>query len=188
MSRRSLAWALAVLVLAASPLDDWLDGVMPRLLLLEMPAWIALGWLAGSRVPRRPRAWNPHGLAGLGFFVGAVGFWMIPRSVDLIGSSGLADQAMHATLLVAGAGLALSLPSMPFVLRSALGIYGASMTFALGMLYTRYSALLCGTFDLAQQRAAGRYLLAATPVVVVLVIGASARALDREGKRERGRP
>jgi hypothetical protein len=180
MSRRVVLWTLLVLVLAASPLDTWLDRAMPRLLLVEMPAWLALGWVAGSRMGARPNAWNPGGLTGLAFFLGALAFWTLPRSVDAIGASEVVDQLMHASLLAGGAGLALSVPSMPFVVRGALGIYGVSMTFALGMLYASYRALLCGTFDLVQQRATGQWLLVASPFLVVLVLGGGARALDRE--------
>ena len=119
MSRRSAAWILAVIILAVTPVDDWLDRSMPRLVLVQIPAWILLGWLAGRALRGRQYAWNPHGLSGLAFFVGALGFWMIPRSIDTIGSSGLADQFMHASLLVAGAGLGLSASSLPFVARAA---------------------------------------------------------------------
>lgn len=182
MNRRALVWLFAVAVLALSPLDDWLDREMPRLILLEMPAWIALGWLAGRRIGQRRHALDPHGLSGLAFFVGALGFWMIPRSVDVIAVSEIADQSMHVSLLTAGAALAASLPSMPFVVRGAVVIYGASMTFALAMVYTSYSALLCGTFNLAQQRATGGWLLMACPAILVLVIASGARALGRESR------
>jgi hypothetical protein len=183
MTRRVLPWALLVLALAASPIDDWLDRTMPRLLLVEMPAWIALGWVAARRSRAEARPWNPYGLTGLAFFLGALGFWMIPRSVDAIGASEVVDQTMHASLLLAGAALASSVPLMPFVVRAALGIYGASMTLSLGMVYASWSSLLCGTFDLSQQRAAGHWLLVACPFVVLLVIGCGARALDRESRR-----
>lgn len=177
--RRTLAWLLALAVLAAPPLDAQVGAVMARLLLLEMPAWIVLGALAGRRFERAARAYNPQGLTGLCFFLGAVGFWMIPRSVDLVGASPLGHQAMHASLLAAGAALGASVRAMPFVVRGALGIYGASMTFALGMLYSSYSALLCGTFNLAQQKATGHLLLVLCPLVVLFVVGSGARALAR---------
>ena len=190
MSKRSvLAWSVEAVVLASPPLHGWIHAVMPRLLLLEVPAWLALGWLVGRGRQRALRPFNPHGLTGLVFFLGALGFWMIPRSVDWVSTSVSADWIMHATLLGAGAALAASLPTMPFVLRGALGIYGASMTFALGMIYSGYSALLCGTFDLAQQKDTGHVLLAACPVVALLVIGAGARALARSPRssaRRRG--
>ncbi len=182
MTGRVLLWVVLVLVLAASPLDDWLDRAMPRLLLLEMPAWIALGWAAARWSRTKARPWNPYGLAGLAFFVGALGFWMIPRSVDAINASEAFDQTMHASLLLAGAGLGSSAPLIPFVVRAALGIYGASMTLSLGVVYTSWSSLLCGTFNLAQQRATGHWLLVASPFVVLLAVGSAARALEREGR------
>ena len=123
------------------------------------------------------------GLTGLVFFLGALGFWMIPRSVDAIGTHESMNQLMHASLLVGGALFSMSVRSMSFVLCVATGIYTASMTFALGMLYSKFSALLCGTFNLAQQRALGQYLLWASPVVAVLVIVATARALLRIGRQ-----
>ncbi len=184
MSKRGLLlWSVEALVLASPPLHGWIHVVMPRLLLLEVPAWLALGWLAGRGRERVFRPFNPHGVTGLVFFLGALGFWMIPRSVDWVGTSVAADWIMHATLLGAGAALAASVRSMPFVLRGALGIYGASMTFALGMIYSSYSALLCGTFDLAQQKDTGHLLLGACPVVVLLVIGAGVRSLARAPAR-----
>ena len=187
---RVVVWTLAIIALAASPLDAWLDETMSRLILIQMPAWLALGWLASLLAGQkrlRPRSWNRHGLTGLILAVGAVSFWMIPRSVDLIGASELADQAMHASLLAAGLLLGLSTPALPFVLRAVLGIYGASMTFALGMLYGHYGALLCGTFDLIQQKTAGGYLLILCPIVVLLVLYRGWRALTREGPTQADR-
>lgn len=168
-----------LILLATPPLDPWLDRTMPRLLVLQVPAWLGLGWLAGLALPMRPRSWNPLGLTGLAFFVGSVAFWMIPRSVDATQTSELVDQLMHANLLVAGAGLAASRRSLPFVAKGALGIYGASMTFALGMIYTRYGDLLCGAFDLAQQRATGRWMLGLSPLVTIFVLVFGFRALSR---------
>jgi hypothetical protein len=169
-------WSVAVVALATG---RQLEIAMPLLLLVDMPCWVLLGWLAGRRIPRGPPKWNPYGLSGLAFAGGAVAFWMIPRSVDAIAASPLVDQLMHATLLMAGATLAISVPFMPFVVRGALAIYGTSMTFALGMLYTNYRALLCGTFNLAQQRMAGQWLLASVPFLVLLVLAWGARALAR---------
>lgn len=177
MTLRRLGWWLALVALATPPLNGWLDRSMPRLLLLETPAWVALGWLASRRLRHVCRDYDRQGLAGLVFFLGALGFWMIPRSVDLVGTSAIGDQLMHASLLAAGAALGASLPALPFVVRGALGIYGASMTFALGMIYSSYSALLCGTFDLAQQKTTGRLLLTLCPFVVLLVVASGVRAL-----------
>jgi len=91
-------------------------------------------------------------------------------------------------MLGAGAALAASWRIMPFVVRGVLGIYAAAMTIALGFIYSSYSALLCGTFDLAQQRQTGTWLLRLSPLVVLLVVAAGVAALrtaarDRERRR-----
>lgn len=177
-----LIWLIVIVVLAFSPLNKWLDQKQPRLLLMEMPAWFSLGWMAGVRFRSYQQSFNPHGLTGFIFFLGTLGFWMIPRSVDLISISTVADQMMHANFLVAGAVFSASRFKMPFVLRAAGAIYGTSMIFSLGMLYTGFSALLCGSFDLEQQKQTGRLLLLATPTIMVLAIVRGAYALDRESK------
>lgn len=183
MTPRRMVAALpivAIVALGSPPLDPWLDRSMPRLMLLEFPAWLLLGWLTTRRSDDILRRWDPRGATGLVIFLATQAFWMLPRSIDWIGASPLANQLMHASLLLAGATLGASLPSLSFVVRGALGIYAASMTFALGMLYSNYSALLCGTFDLSQQKATGRLLLMLSPAVLLLVIGAVARSLARQ--------
>lgn len=186
--RRAAGVTVVALLLALSPVARWLVATMPRLLLLAVPLWFVLGLAAtaGGRL-----VWergNPHGLTGLAWTLGAFGFWMIPRSVDAVASSALVAGLMAASLFAAGALLAASWRRVPFVIRGALGIQGAAMTIALGFIYLGYTALLCGTFNLAQQRQTGVWLLRLAPVVVLIVVGAGARALHlaaRQRRRER---
>jgi len=179
-----LLWVGLVGVFASPPVDSYLIDTQPRFVLLHIPAWLLLGYVAGQQL-RTVRAvpWNPLGLTGLVFFLGSLSFWMIPRSVDSAALSIWIDQLLHANLLAAGFGFAWSVPAMPFVLRAAVGIYGASMIFSLGALYTHYSALLCGTFTLTQQRQTGQllYLLSAPIVIALLVSGVRALARERSG-------
>lgn len=186
--RRALWIAAVALALSNSPTDEWLDATMPRLVLLALPAWATLGTLAVGRSGRTWMRGNRHGLTGLVSALGALAFWMIPRSVDAIRASEVADQLMHASMLGAGAALAASWRVMPFVVRGVLGIYAAAMTLSLGLIYSSYSALLCGTFDLAQQRLTGIWLLRLSPLVVLLVVIAgvtSLRAAARNQRRHR---
>lgn len=184
MSWRRLAWLSLVALLVSPLVDPWLTRTQPRFLLLHIPSWVVLGYLGGRHVrasgPPRAAPWNPLGLTGLVFFLGSLAFWMIPRSVDSAVLSNAIDQLLHANLLGAGFALAWSMPAMPFVLRAALGIYGASMVFSLGALYTHYTALLCGTFTLAEQRQTGQILYMLCPLIVVALLVAGARALARE--------
>lgn len=184
--RRTIGVVAVALALAVSPLDRWLDASMPRLLLLAMPAWIVLGAIAVQNPARNTFRWNIHGLGGAAWMIGALLFWMVPRSVDAIGTSELADQLMHVSMFTTGLALAASWPVMPFVVRGALAIYGVAMVLALGVFYTSYSALLCGTFDLAQQKATGAWLLRLSPLVVLLVVTAGARSLRASAHRHPG--
>lgn len=181
---RALWIAAAALALSNSPADEWLDATMPRLVLLALPAWATLGILAVGRSGRTWMRGNRHGLTGLACALGALAFWMIPRSVDAIRASEVADQLMHASMLVAGAALAASWRIMPFVVRGVLGIYAAAMTLSLGLIYSSYSALLCGTFDLAQQRLTGTWLLRLSPLVVLLVVFAGVISLRATAKSQ----
>ncbi|MEO8601307.1 MAG: hypothetical protein ABI629_01890 [bacterium] len=156
-------------------------GTQPRFVVLHIPAWLALGYLAGLRLrTTRAMPWNPLGLSGLVFCLGSLSFWMIPRSVDCAVLSPWADQLLHANLLAAGVALASSVPVMPFVLRAAVSIYGASMIFSLGALYTHYSALLCGTFTLAQQKQTGRLLYILSVPIVIALLASGLRTLARQ--------
>ncbi len=190
MRWRTVVWLVWVGLagLLASPLvDAYLTHTQPRFVVLHVPAWLVLGYLAGHhlRSTRATRS-NPLGLTGFVFFVGSLTLWMIPRSVDSAVLSVWIDQLLHVNLLVAGFALGWSVLAMPFVLRAAIGIYGASMTFALGALYTHYSALLCGTFTLAQQKQTGQALYVLSALIVIAVFVSGVRALGRMALSSRG--
>jgi hypothetical protein len=176
-----LLWVGLAGLLASPLVDSYMIGTQPRFVVLHIPAWLVLGYLAGLRLrTTTAMPWNPLGLTGLAFCLGSLSFWMIPRSVDSAVLSPWVDQLLHANLLAAGLGLAWSVPVMPFVLRAAVGIYGASMIFSLGALYTRYSALLCGTFTLAQQRQTGRWLYLLSAPIVIALLASGLRTLARQ--------
>ncbi|HMR05928.1 MAG TPA: hypothetical protein PKA88_09120 [Polyangiaceae bacterium] len=177
----SLLWLGLVSLLLLPFVDSYLTETQPRFVLIHVPVWLVLGYLAGRRFRvARGVAWNPLGLTGLVFFLGSLAFWMIPRSVDAAALSPWIDQLLHANLLAAGFAFAWSVPVMPFVLRAAIGIYGASMIFALGMLYTHYSALLCGIFTLGEQKQTGQWLLLLSAPIVIALLVSGYRALARE--------
>ncbi len=175
-------WLIAAGALASPFVDGYLTQTQPRFVVFHGPAWLLLGYVAGRHfiLAPRPHAWNPLGLTGLVFFVGSVAFWMIPRTVDAAVLSWWVDELLHVNLVAAGFLLGWSVPAMPFVLKAASGIYAASMTFALGALYTHYSGLLCGTFTLLQQRQTGHRLYVLSSLIVVAVFAGGLRGLARQ--------
>ncbi len=177
-------WIALAAVLAIGPLDRWLDTTMPRIVLLQMPAWFTLGWLAGRKRGTLLATIDPRGLGSLALAALTVIFWMIPRSIDAIGISPLADTLLHISLLIVGFALADGFPRLPFVAKAALCIMGTSHVFALGIFYSKYTALLCGSFSLIQQQELGRWLLRLTPFVLVWALIGAFRALSRSSSTQ----
>lgn len=176
--KRLAAVVAAALALAAA--EDWLQAVQWRFMLLHPAAWLALGALA-ARVPPRPRAarWDSSGAGAAALLGGTLAFWMLPRSVDAAVLQRGLDWLQHANLLAAGFLFARAFPRMPFLLRGALVIYAVAMLLALSFVFSSWRELLCGSFDLEQQREAARMLLIAAALVLALLVGSGARALAR---------
>ena len=173
--RRAAAIAAACL-LALPPADIYLAATMERRLLIQLPAMLVLGALAGWR-PAGQRSWRAGDLAALAFAVGAMLFWMIPRSLDLAARSRPADAALLVSAFVAGFALARSLPHLSFVITVALGLHATAMFMALGIVYLHFPGLICTAYTLAQQRVTGVGLVRAAPVAWVLLWGWALRRL-----------
>lgn len=176
--RRAAAIAAACL-LALPPADGYLAATMERRLLIQIPAMLVLGALAGWRPGRgaAPRAWRAGDLAALALAVGALLFWMIPRSLDLAARSRPADAALLVSVFAAGFALARSLPHLSFVIPVTLGLQATAMLMALGIVYLHFPGLICTAYTLAQQRVAGAWLVRAAPVAWVLLWGWALRRL-----------
>lgn len=173
--RRAAAIAAACL-LALPPADAYLAATMERRLLIQLPAVLVLGALAGWR-PAAQRPWRSGDLAALAFAVGAMLFWMIPRSLDLAARSRPADAALLLSVFAAGFALTRSLPHLSFAIPVALGLQASAMLMALGIVYLHFPGLICTAYTLAQQRVAGVGLVRAAPVAWVLLWGWALRRL-----------
>ncbi|MBS1241205.1 MAG: rane protein [Gemmatimonadetes bacterium] len=178
MIRRLIAVGLALL-LAAPPLDPLFDVVMGRHLLGQVPALLLLGAVAGWPPARGPVTARP--LAGLAFAIGAIAFWMIPRSLDAAVRSNAADQLLHLSMFTAGLALARVLPRLPVPVSLGLGVHAVAMVGALGLVYRYYPGLICTTYNLTQQRAAGLTMVRAAPL---LWLGLWAWAVSRAGRNQ----
>jgi hypothetical protein len=175
---RRAAAITAACLLALPPADAYLVATMERRLLIQIPAMLVLGALAGWRpAGATPRPWRSSDLAALAFAVGAMLFWMIPRSLDLAARSRPADAALLLSVFVAGLALARSLPHLSFVIPVTLGLHATAMFMALGIVYLHFPGLICTAYTLAQQRVAGAGLVRAAPVAWVLLWGWALRRL-----------
>lgn len=165
MRRIGIAAALG-LALSLPPLEPWFEATMRRHLLLLLPALLLLGGWAGY-APGRRAGVGPRTLAELAFGLGAIGFWMIPRSLDAAVSLPGVDHLLHLSIFAAGAALARSVPSLPFALQMTLGVNAIAMLGAMGVVYRSVPWLVCATYDLGQQRLVGAALLRLAPVLWV---------------------
>ncbi len=189
------AWLFAF-VLFLPRVDAYLDERMSYHLIYQVGglllAGVLTGWLRAKRHAGHSSAFtlkgkgidiraltNPGGVSGLIFFLGTLLFWMIPRSVDLAVLDNRADYLMQANLFIAGYWLGQSLRRMPFVLKTAAGIYGLAMFYSMSHVYENYGSLLCAAYDLEMQKETGRRLFFIFPLLFLLFLILSARNLVR---------
>ena len=172
---------LAALALAAPPLDPWLDRSMARHMLVQVPLLLLLGFAVGAQVRRGLAPFvDDLGLTGLAAAVGALVFWMLPRSLDAAVESNLVDQLMHVSMFTAGTLLGAAWQRLPFAARGAVGIQLAAMLIAVGNYYAKAYVLACSAYTLELQQEAGRAMLGASVLVVLLVVVGLGRALSGE--------
>lgn len=173
-----MAAAAGAAVLSLPPVGPWLDATMPRNLLIQVPALLALGAVAGW--PRAGhRSWTWRAGVALGWGIGALMFWMIPRAVDAAVTDPRIDLLRQLSLWSAGAALAWAVARMGVEPRMALALHAVAMVAAMAIVYQRYPGVVCTVYDLAQQRITGVRLLAAAPALWVTAWVGAARSLAR---------
>jgi len=157
-------------ILMLPVVDIYLDSIMALHMSAQMGGLVLLGVLTAKTIKKplnifpilkagKTLKLNQYGVSSLIFFLGTITFWMIPRSLDLAVTDNMVDYIMHINLFCAGFLLGKSLEKMPFVLKTAAGIYGLSMWISAGLTYSRYNLLLCATYDLEMQKETGELLL-----------------------------
>jgi hypothetical protein len=153
---------------------------MARHMLVQFPLLVGAGALLGRSLPPRARkgvaAFNAHGLAGFTLFLLVTAFWMIPRALDEALLSPAIEVAKFASLVAAGAALALSWRAAPPVVQAFFVGNWAWMSAVVGLLYTDAPARLCNFYLLDQQTVAGRGLVALAIIVPLAWIVSLARS------------
>ncbi|WP_332671692.1 hypothetical protein [Aromatoleum sp.] len=186
MNRRLSARLCAIVALSAisacavPPLRGWLEADMARHMLMQFPLLVAAGALLGASLPGPGRdaiaAFNAHGLAGFAMFLLVTAFWMIPRALDEALLSPAVEAAKFASLVTAGAAMALSWRAAPPVVQAFFVGNWAWMSAAVGLLYEDAPARLCNFYLLDQQTVAGRGLVALAVIVPLAWIVSLARS------------
>jgi len=153
-----ILWLIVTLIVISPSAVRVLNATMPRLMLIQIPALLSLGYISSYFIKSQFVLLNYRGIAGLIFFIGSLLFWMIPHSLDMVVSSASANQLMHINLLFAGFVLAKSLPQMEFITKVTFIIYLLVMLFSLAFVYVNANILFCSVFSIEQQHMVGRYL------------------------------
>lgn len=156
------------IILVSPPIDNYLDVVMARHVLIQIPSLLLLGYLAG--IKKDTSGFNPYGLSGLIFFTGTIIFWMIPRSLDNAVLFNSIDQIMHLNMFIAGFFLRSSISLIPFMVKGVYLIQSIAMSTALGVLYLNYPSWVCAVYTIEQQKETGRGLLFISAAVFLLFV------------------
>lgn len=166
------------IILVSPPIDNYLDVVMARHALIQIPSLLLCGYLAGIKI--NTLSFNPYGLSGLIFFTGTLIFWMIPRSLDSTVLFNSIDQIMHLNMFVAGFFLRSSISLIPFMVKVVYLIQFIAMCAALGILYLSINSWLCAVYTIEQQKETGRGLLFISIAVFLLLIFWTIKTLKQQ--------
>lgn len=153
------ALGLALLALAVLGRAS-LEARLVTHVLVLFPLLLAGGaLLADARQPEGLRDWNRGGTTGLALAFAILAFWMVPRAIDTSLVDGRYELAKLASLPIAGAALAGSLPVLPWLVRQLLAAQAIAMAAAIGWLYTAVPERLCLRYPRSEQDELGSALL-----------------------------
>jgi len=132
---------------------------MVRHMLVQLPLLLALGLVAARALCRPPRCgggrWNAAGVPGLILSLGAVAYWMIPRTLDAALDDGVFEAVKFLVLPLAGLILAVSWRRLPAVGRGAVLANLWSMAWVLGWAYSVAPQRICTNYRFDQQAQLG---------------------------------
>jgi len=158
---------LTILLVLFPTVDNYLDSSMTRHVLIQIPVLIFCGIALGWKLKVRWTDIDHNGITSLIFFAGTLLFWMIPRSLDEAVTSNLLDQVMHMNMIIAGFVLGQNQHKITFMPRAIFSIYSLAMLFTMGIIYTHFSAIICATYTLEEQKDMGYTLLTILPFLFV---------------------
>lgn len=159
---------LGLAFLARGPLE----ARLPTHLLVQFPLLLAGGaLLAGPKQPPLLAPWNRGGATGLALAAVILAFWMLPRAIDASLASPIYEAGKLASLPLAGAALAWSLPALPWLARQLLASQAIAMAAATGWLYTALPERLCLRYLRSDQDVLGIALLLLAVAALLFWLG-----------------
>lgn len=165
-----ILYVLITLMILVSPLEAYFQSTMSRLMLIQMPVFIFMGFIAGKNIKITNNTWNYLGFSGLIFFMASLTFWMLPHSFDEIIFNPHMKYTMYLNMLMAGFLLEKSLFNTNFIINIIFCTYFLAMLSSMGILYINSKFLICGAFTIDQQWVLGRNLLFASLVLFILML------------------
>lgn len=172
----------ALFALLFFPLNLWLSLTMPRHQAIQLPAALLLGLVLGAAIRRVNITGLSRGLAALILALGALIFWMLPRSIDMAAIHPGLNRLMGATMLATGFLIAITLRNMPFEVRIAFPGMLASMLLATGATLRTFAIQLCSSFTIEQQHETGMWLMLIGLALLIGTAVAFIRALGPESR------
>jgi hypothetical protein len=160
---KAIALAAAI-ALALPAVRHGLEIDMARHMLLEFPAVVAIGAVAGGAAPRIGAAFGRYDRLGLtGWLLASLvlGYWMIPSTLDAALASPVVNAAKFISLGVAGFALRAAWQRSPTAVEAFFVGNFAWMAATVGLLYQDAQAQLCLNYLADGQQRAGRGLVAA---------------------------
>lgn len=169
-ARRIIAGATCLL--AALVLRDWLEAVMLRHMLLQLPLLIAAGWLLAPAAHglHRLAIFDQHGVTGLTALLFISAYWMIPRALELSITSTPFEAAKFFSLLTLGAILPGSLKRANWIVQLFYMGNLSWMTAIAGIQYQNMPQRLCNAYLLDDQVTTGAALVTVS-IAIALIWG-----------------
>jgi hypothetical protein len=168
-----LAGGIALLMVALLP-RNWLEAVMWRHMLLQLPLLVVSGWLFGCglvvmapRWMRRVAIIDLHGITGMTAALFISAYWMIPRALELSINLPLAAGSKFGSLLLLGALLPGTLKRANIMIQLFFLGNFCWMTAIAGLQYQTMPQRLCNAYLLDDQFTTGVGLVLAAVAVAV---------------------
>lgn len=155
-----LGTAIIVFYLLSFPLNSWLSATMPRHQLIQLPAMFLLGLLFAFAVFRKfaiaDLSWE---ISGLIVIMTSLVFWMLPHSVDLAAINPSVNRIMQLNMIFAGLLLVAIFRDLIIEVKILFLAMISSMLLAVGITLRVFDVLLCSSFNIAEQKTTGLYLI-----------------------------